>query len=504
MRESRGAANLSIDNGLLNNVQDLIAGVELMRKESDSIGDILLPDEVYYGIQTERARMNFSISGRNCTEFDKYIWSIAAIKKAAALANRAIGMLDGAVADAICKAVDEIMAGSLEDQFPLDVFQGGGGTSSNMNVNEVIANYANELLTGHKGYDRVHPNTHVNMGQSTNDVIPASVRLACYFNLRGLIGSVRKLEAALEIKTAEFADVVKLGRTCLQDAVPITLGQEFSGYLAFVRRQIVKLDKAADACLELPLGGTAVGTGLSTFPGYLERVYTFLADITGAPVRMDSNLFDGMQTGDIYVDVSGAMVGLATGLGKFSRDLRLLSSGPRAGLNEIRLPALQPGSSIMPGKVNPVMPELMIQVCYQVYGNNLAVTMAADAGEPDLNVWEPVTLKCLLESCRLLRESIPLLTEKCVRGIEANRDVCRRYAESSIALSTVLNSIHGYQTASKVAKAAYAGNSSVKEVSVEMGLLSREEAERIIDPMLLTDPEKSGRVLMEKAKASKG
>lgn len=469
-----------------------------MRTEKDSLGEMLIPDEVYYGIDTTRALGNSGILGLKMSEFPKFIWSIAAIKKAAALANADIGVLDPKVASAISAAADEVMSGKHASQFPLNIFQGGGVTPANMNLNEVIANRANEILTGRKGYDRVHPNTDVNKCQSTNDVMPSAVSMALYYFLHDLLKALDPLEDALEAKAAEFSDVVKLGRTCLQDAVPLTLGQEFGGYLSFVRRQRRKIKNVAEDCLELILGGTAVGTGLGTYPGYVDKVYEHLNRITGVPFRGAENLFDGMQSCDLFVDVSGALTSLATGLSRIADIFRLLSSGPRAGLNEIELPAVQPGSSIMPGKINPVMPELLMHVCYQVRGNNHMVLMTVEDGEPDINVWETILAKCLFESCRMLTECIPLFVEKCLKGIKANREVCRKYAESSIALATVVSTLYGYETGTRVAKAAYKENKSVKQVVVEMGILSADEAEKLLDPMLLTDMEKSARLMKTK------
>ncbi len=469
-----------------------------MRKESDSLGELFIPDDVYYGIQTTRALQNSGVFGLKINAFPKFIWSIAAIKKAAALANRDIGVLDNDIAIAICRAADEVMSGKFDSQFPIDIFQGGGVTPANMNVNEVIANRANEILTGKKGYDRVHPNTDVNKCQSTNDVMPSAVSIALYFYLQDLLKTFIPLEEVLQAKVAEFNDVVKLGRTCLQDAVPITLGQEFSGYLSFIRRQKKKLNNVTGDCLELILGATAVGTGLGTYPGYIDKVYEYLNEITGFTFKKAENLFDGMQSCDLFIDVSSALTSLATGLSRIADILRLLSSGPRAGLNEIELPALQPGSSIMPGKINPVMPELLMHVCYQVRSNNHMVLMAVEDGEPDINVWETILAKCLFDSCRVLTNCIPMFTEKCLQGIKANREVCRKYAESSTALATVISSLYGYELGSKVAKNAYKQNKTIKEVTVEMGILTPDEANELLDPMLLTDMEKCARLLKHK------
>jgi aspartate ammonia-lyase len=454
-----------------------------------------IPEKAYYGIQTTRATQNFAVSGHAIDELPVFIGAIAVIKKAAALANRDIGVLDDRLAGAICQAADEIIEGRFGDAFPIDIFQGGGSTSTNMNVNEVIANRANEILTGQKGYDTVHPNTHVNMGQSTNDVIPSAMSLSCHRYITDLLGSLTVLERSLSAKVEEFADAVKVARTCIQDAVPITLGQEFGGYLAFVRRQREKLAKARDTCVELPLGATAVGTGLGAFQGYHAAVFQHLAELTGLPVCQKQDLFDGLQNADSYLDVSGALKSLATGLGKMARDLRLMSSGPRSGFNEIGIPAVQPGSSIMPGKINPVMPELINQICYQVCGNDVAITMAAEGGELDLNVWEPVIIKCLSESFRLLTNGILRFVDYCVDGITANRAACRDHAENCLAISTVIAAVFGYDTGTVVAKEAYRTGRTVRDVAIALELLSPEDADALLNPLMLTDQAQSGAVL---------
>ncbi len=471
-----------------------------MRKETDALGDMLLPDSVYYGIQTERARQNFGVSGRTIGDFPRYLWCMASIKKAAATANCDIGALAENIKNAICLAADEVMNGQMKNQFPIDVFQGGGGTSRNMNLNEVIANRANEIITGRKGYDRVHPNNHVNMCQSTNDVTPSALKMTSFYLLNELRGKVKILEDAVGAKAVEFRDVVKIGRTCLQDAVPVTLGQEFSGYLSFIKRQRKALAAASQACLKLPLGATAVGTGLGTFPGYTEKVYDYLQKITGQRFTRDENFFDGLQNADIYIRVSSALKSLAAGLSKMATDFRILSSGPRAGISELELPALQPGSSIMPGKINPVMPELINQVCYQIYGNDVAIAMSVEGGELDLNVWEPVIMKCLFESSGLLIKSIPLFAEKCIMGLKANTGICRKYAESSTALSTVISSSYGYKTGSELAKKAREKNWSIKKAAVEMGILTQKEADKLIEPLALTDPAQSRRKIFKAAR----
>lgn len=457
------------------------------RIEKDSLGELKIQDELYYGIQTERARQNFDISSQKIGDLKYFIWSLAAIKKAAAKANHKIGLLTEEQADSICQASDEVINGKFEDAFPINVLQGGGYTSANMNMNEVLANRANEIITGKKGYNVIHPNTHVNMGQSTNDVIPAAMKLACYMHIGDLVGSAAKFFEAVSIKAKEFSGIVKLGRTCLQDAVPVTLGQEFSGYADLIERRIMRLNEIRNRCLSLPLGGTAVGTQLSCGTGYVDAVYTFLSEIIGEKVVAEANFFDGLQNADLYIDISSAVKALATGISKMATDIRMLSSGPRAGLGEITIPAVQPGSSIMPGKINPTMPELMNQICYQICGNDVVVTMSVEGGELDLNVWEPSICKAVVESCILLTNGIRLFSDKCVKGIIANEDVCKSYAESSFALSTVVATIFGYEQGSRVAKKAINEDKTIKEVCIEEKIFTEEEAEELLDPMLMTD-----------------
>jgi aspartate ammonia-lyase len=406
-----------------------------------------------------------------------------------------LGALDGDVASAMITAADEVLKGHMDNQFPVDIFQGGGGTSINMNLNEVIANRANEILTGKKGYDRVHPNNHVNMGQSTNDVIPCAVKLSMHFFLEELVAGLGVLEKVLERKTFEFKDVVKIGRTCLQDAVPMTLGQEFSGYLSFVRRHIRIAEQMIPECQSIPLGATAIGTELGTRPGYVEQVYSHLSDIVGFEVRREENFFDGLQNDDLYLRISAVLKSIAIGLSKIASDLRILSSGPRAGFGEIELPALQPGSSIMPGKINPVLPEMVIQVCFQVCGNDLAVSMAVERGELELGVWHPLLAKCMFESFGLLIRSLPLFADSCIDGIKANEEVCRRQAESSLSLAAVVSSQFGYKEGNRVAKYAFDQGLSIAEAVVEMKLMESDEAEKLLNPIVLADPEACRKIL---------
>lgn len=469
-----------------------------MRVEHDCIGEMEIADEMYYGIQTERARQNFPVSNTTYESYPIFLRSIAFLKMAAAKANEEIGALPSDIAGAICQAAEEVVAGKHKGMFPIDVFS--GGTSVNMNVNEVLANRANEILTGHKGYEKVHPNTHVNMGQSTNDVIPAAIEISCYFYFRGLIEELRKLSIVLAHKTKEFSKVVKIARTCLQDAVPITLGQEFSGYYTLINRQIRLCEKAQEECTYLSFGGSAVGTCIGTFPGYLEAVYRHLKTISNIPVKCRENIIDGYQNDDGFLMVSSSLKSVATSISKMSRDFRLMSSGPRAGFNEINLPSLQPGSSIMPGKINPVIPEMMIHICYQVCGNDLAVTMSVEAGELDLNVWDAPLRKCLQESFVLLIKGLKLFTEKCVNGITANEAVCRAYAENSLSNATVLSAIYGYEKGTAIVKEAYKNNESIKDTAIRNKILTHEEAKIVLDPMLLTDQAKCSEIV-EKFKA---
>lgn len=462
-----------------------------MREEHDLLGTLMLPDERYYGIQTLRAKENFAVSTTTAVDIPHYLWSIAAIKKSAAIANAQIDILDTEIAQAIIQAADEVMAHQFDDEFPIDIFQGGGGTSTNMNMNEVIANRANELLTGKKGYERVHPNTHVNQCQSTNDVIPAAMKMTCYFNLAALIKEVDALSQCLSEKEQAFQHIVKLARTCLQDAVPITFGQQFSGYTHQVKRLALALTHAQTQTLALPLGATAVGTGLSTQEGYLPAVYAALEQTTEVGFYAEENFFDGLQNGDTYLEISAQLKKLAAFLSKMATDLRLQSSGPRGGFNEITLPAVQPGSSIMPGKINPVMPELINQIAYQVIGNDVTITMAVEGGELDLNVWEPVIIKTLFESCTLLTKAIPLFIDKCLDGLQPNEAVCRHYAEQSTALATVISTLFGYKVGSQIATQAFEQGKSVKQVVLEQQLLTQSQAEYLLDPMTMTDPQMS-------------
>ncbi|RDE22606.1 aspartate ammonia-lyase [Motiliproteus coralliicola] len=460
-----------------------------MRIEHDALGERQLDEAVYYGIQTQRAKENFDISGKTISDIKGFIRSIAQIKKAAAIANCKVGVLSEQISDAICQAADEVAANPDPAAFAIDIYQGGGGTSANMNLNEVLANRANEILTGSKGYDRVHPNTHVNMGQSTNDVIPAAMKITVYQSLTLLEQRLIQFIGSLEKKEHEFEQVVKLGRTCFQDALPVTLGQQFSGYRSAFERMVVDVREVRESCLELPLSATAIGTEFGTFDGYKDHLFQSLQQVTHIDFEVEPNLFDGLQNADVWIKVSAVTKAIALNLNKLAADLRLMSSGPRAGLGEISLPAVQPGSSIMPGKVNPVMPEMAMQVYFRVLGNDVAVTRACE-GELDLNVWESLILNCVTESCDLLSGCLPLLAAKCIDGIQANHSKCQADAEQSLALSTVIATLFDYQTASRLAKKAELENKTIKQVVIESGIMSVEEAERYLDPLMMTSPDK--------------
>ena len=470
------------------------------RIESDCLGDMKISNELYYGIQTSRAINNFPVSGQTMREYISFIESFVQIKKAAAMTNYDIGILDAAVAKAICDAADEILNGRFRDQFPIDIFQGGGFTSTNMNVNEVIANRANELLTGTKGYTAVHPNDHVNMAQSTNDVTPAAMLLTCYKHANELLDAIQHLEEELQLKVQQYSNVVKVSRTCLQDAVPITLGQQFSGYASVVSRHISLLEKIKPIFTMVPLGATAAGTGLGIHPGYKEKIAQHLSIVMGFEVSITENMFDALQNSDHYVQLSGLLKSFALCLGKVAADFRLMSSGPRAGFNEITLPAVQPGSSIMPGKINPVMPEMINQICYQVCGNDYVITLAVERGELDLNVWEPSIVKSLTESFKILTNGTKIFVDKCIKGLVPNIEVCQKHAENSLAIATVISAIFDYNTGVKVAKEAFVTGNSVKDVVVRNGLLSEKEASMLLDPLMLTDPDKSSKLLSQARK----
>lgn len=460
--------------------------VPTMRVEKDFLGEMEISSDVYYGIQTMRSIENFPVSGRSIESYPHLIMSLAYIKKAAALANFELGVLTATVKDSVVAAVDEVLAGKFKNQFPVDIYQGGGGLSTNMNMNEVIANRANELLTGHKGYTHVHPNMHVNMSQSTNDVLPSAMKLACYFHIEDLIGCLTQFEQVIHQKEQEFQMIVKVSRTCLQDAVPITFGQQFSAYRSFISRQINELKRLQQDCLQLVIGATAVGTGLGAPAGYADVMYRHLSELTCLKVVKVENYFDGLQHADDYVRISGCLKGLCTGLSKMASDFRLLASGPLAGFGEIEIPSVQPGSSIMPGKINPCIPEMMMQVCFDVYGMDQAISIAADRGELELNIWEAIIMKNLFDQFSLITASIPVFQEKCVAGILVKKEINQQRAESSFALAVVISNLFGYEVANEVVAEAQHKNQTIKQIVVERGLLTAEDAEKQLNPIHLT------------------
>lgn len=472
------------------------------RIEKDCLGEMEIPNDQYYGIQTHRMVKVSGAAGVPVIAYPEMHRALFRIKKCCALANADIGALEPEIAQAIAKAADLALQGRFDDQFPLDMWQGGGYTCVNMNVNEVLGNAANEILTGHKGQDRVHPNTHVNKAQSTNDTIPSATHLAMVPGIDRIIDGLEKMQASFAKKAGEFKDVVKVGRTCWQDALPLTLGQEFSGYASLMGRLATKLRATRPGCFELVMGGSAVGTGLGADPGYMEALYRHLSEEYGETVRPMDNLFDGFQNSDFVVTVSGLVKEVATSLSKICKDLRLMSSGPRSGFMEIGLPALSPGSSIMPGKINPTVPEMVIQIAHQVIGNDVAITVAYDEGELDLNVWDSTFYKCIMENLKLVGEELVILRRDCVDGITANRSRCQQEADRSVALSTVVAATLGYPEGVRVAHYCEQYNETVKQAVVDMGLMTQEEAERMIDPMLMTEPAQMARAIAQ-FKASK-
>jgi aspartate ammonia-lyase len=456
------------------------------RIERDSLGERELPTDVYYGIQTARAIENFPISGWR--PYPSLVTATIQIKKAAALANAGLGSLEVRIASAIEAAADEILAGGLRDQFVVDPYQAGAGTSHNMNANEVLANRAIELLGGEKGdYSIVHPNDDVNMSQSTNDVFPTAMRLAALEETSALVGSLELLAAALQTKSAEFDQIVKSGRTHLQDAVPITLGQEFGAYSTSIRKDAERIRRSADELREIGLGGTAAGTGLNAPAGYRKRVVEELGRLTSQPLRATEDYFEAMQSMSPFVGLSGALRTLATDIIRITNDLRLLSSGPNTGMAEMTLPPVQPGSSIMPGKVNPVIAEMTDMVCFQVMGNDLVIATAAQAGQLELNVMMPVITFNLSMSLTLLNSALTVLRERCVKGIAANEERCRWYAEHSVSLVTVLNPRIGYARAAEIAKRAISKGKTIRETIEEEGLLTPEELAEVMNTRAMTE-----------------
>jgi fumarate hydratase class II len=458
------------------------------REEKDSMGPVRIPADMLYGAQTERARQNFPISK---LRFDRrFLCALAAIKRAAAEVNVELGLLDEKLAGAIGQAAQEMMDGELDANFVLDIFQTGSGTSTNMNANEVLANRAIQILGGEVGSKSpLHPNDHVNMGQSSNDVIPTAVHVSALVAIENeLLPALRHLQQELERKATEFDDVPKAGRTHLQDATPIRLGQEFGGYASQVEHGVRRVEAARESLRELAIGGTAVGTGMNTHPEFGRRMAERISRITGVDFREADNHFEAQAARDAVVETSGMLKTVACSLMKIANDIRWLACGPRTGLSEINLPELQPGSSIMPGKVNPVMSEMLTMVAAQVIGNDAAITIGGERGHFELNVMIPVMIHNLLESIEILSSGSRVFADRCVKDITFNEERCRRNAESTAALATVLAPRIGYDRAAEVAKKSLKEDKTLREVVLEMGLLSEEELDELIDFRRMTEP----------------
>jgi len=472
-----------------------------MRMESDSIGSMEIPEESYYGIQALRASRNFKITNKRINK--ELIISIAEVKKAAAITNKNAELLDCTIANAIINACDEIISGKLHEEFIVDPIQGGAGTSTNMNANEIIANRSIELLGGKKGdYTIIHPNDHVNMAQSTNDVYPTAGKLAVLKLLPKTISELQRLYNALELKSLEFNNVIKMGRTQLQDAVPIRLGQSFHAFASMVKRDINRLKEVEKEMLAVNIGGTAIGTSINVSSDYLYNIIPNLKKVSGHDIVPAKNLIDATQNLDGFVSVSGILKTCAINLSKMANDLRLLSSGPRTGIGEINLPAMQNGSSIMPGKVNPVILEVVSQVAFNIIGNDMTITMAAEAGQLELNAFEPVLFYNLFESIETLKNAAATLVYNCILGITVNEDRCVELLNSSVGIATALCPYLGYKKAAEISKEALKTGVQVKELVLRDELLTEEELEKILDPVSMTQLNYSS-ILEEKPKINK-
>jgi len=469
----------------------------MYRIEKDSIGQKQVPVDAYYGVQALRAAENFPITGQKA--HPEQIRALAYIKKACALANCEVGLMDQKICDAIVQACDEIVAGQFHDGFIVDPIQGGAGTSLNMNANEVVANRAIEILGGTKGdYTVVHPNDHVNYGQSTNDVIPTSGKLTVMKLIDKLVAELNYLYDALKAKGDEFDDILKMGRTQMQDAVPIRLGQEFHAYAVAIRRGITRIEKAKESMRTINMGGTAIGTGINADKTYYDRIAPILTEVSGTKVEQAEDLVDSTQNLDAFVEVSAAVKACAVTMSKMANDLRLMSSGPRTGFGEINLPAKQNGSSIMPGKVNPVMPEVVSQVAFNIIGNDVTITMAAEAGQLELNAFEPVVFYCLFQSIDTLANVSHTFVDNCISGITANEERCRDLVENSVGIITAICPHVGYQPAADIAKKALRTGESVRNLIIKEGLLTAEELDQIMAPAGMTEPGIAAEELLKK------
>ena len=458
-----------------------------MRKEHDFLGELEVADDVYYGVQTTRAIENFKITGQHLDP--DFIKSMAEVKKAAALANMSTGRLDKKIGDLLVEAADEIIAGQMLDQFPLDPIQGGAGTSINMNMNEVLCNRALELMGEQKGrYDIISPNNHANMAQSTNDSFPTGIKVCINTKAKKLTAALERLASELDKKAVEYKDILKTARTHLQDAVPITLGQEMGNYASAVRRGVRRIQAAADGVRVINMGGTAVGTGLNAEPAYITKVAEALSEVTGDKYVTADNMIDATNNTDGFADVSAAMKNTALVLIKMANDFRLMASGPRCGLNELKLPMRQPGSSIMPGKVNPVIAEVLDQACYQVIANDMAVTLGVENGQFELNVMEPVMAFNIFNSFRFLTNAVDTFVDKLLIDLQPNREQCQEWLDKSVGVVTALLPHIGYEKSAMLAKEAYNTGKPIRQVVLEKGLLEKARMEHILSPQQMTTP----------------
>lgn len=467
------------------------------RKEHDFIGELEISDDVYYGVQTFRALENFHMSGRSLKNYPFFIKAFAQVKKAAALANKEVGVLDADKADALAKACDRLIAGEFLDQFVVDMIQGGAGTSTNMNVNEVLTNIALESMGHKKGeYQYLHPNDHTNLGQSTNDTYPSSIKVATHAKLGDLLKAMEELKNELEIKAKEYKDMIKMGRTELEDAVPTTLGNTFNAFASYIKSDIEKLTRARESMAVLNLGATAIGTGINCHPDYKNVVEKKLKEITGVNFTPAEDLIAATQDTADFVYVSGCLKTAAVRLSKIANDLRLMNSGPRCGLGEITLPAMQPGSSIMPGKVNPVICEVVGEACYEVIGNDVTIMLCSERGEFELNAFEPGIAYGLFNSLILLENAMKTLANKAVKGLKANPEACKKLVLNSIGIVTAFNPVLGYEKSASMAKEALQTGKAVGDICLEKGYLTKEEIDKILDPENMLNPQ-----MKEKRKA---
>ena len=467
-----------------------------MRKEHDFLGEMEVPDDVYYGVQTLRARENFNITGEKLDP--DFIKAMAIVKKAAAMANMATGRLEEKIGQALVAAADEVIAGKWVEHFPVDPIQGGAGTSVNMNTNEVLCNRALEIIGEEKGrYDIISPNNHANMAQSTNDAFPTGIKVCVSNKSKPLLAALNRLVAELEKKSVEYKDILKMGRTHLQDAVPVTLGQEMASYASGIRRGIRRIENAVSAVHTVNMGATAVGTGLNAEAAYINEVVRTLSEVTGEKFVTAGNLIDATNNTDVFADVSSSLKVTALVLIKMANDFRLMASGPRCGLNELKLPPRQPGSSIMPGKVNPVIAEVLNQTCYQVIANDIAVTLGVENGQFELNVMEPVIAFNLFNSMRYMTNAVNTFVDKLLIDLQPNKQQCEEWLDKSVGIVTALLPHIGYENSSMLAKLAYTTGRPIREIILEKGLLTKEDMEHILSPAEMTQPGIAGADLLK-------